>query len=124
MAVTTAPPTTQRAAPPNRRAPVLVRQGRCPMGASCGCCPHATDKTHSRGKQPCPELHPPTDRECRLPYPAEIPPCTERATTTQHAGTLPAACCIECGRITARRWTDNNGRTTAWCGGNLPETTA
>lgn len=128
MAVTTAAPPTaaphRRTAPPDRRAPVLVRQGRCPMGASCGCCINSTENSHGRGKQTCRQPHPAADRKCSLPYPSEIQPCAERTTTPQHAGALPIACCIECGRVTARRWTDGDGRVMAWCAGDLPETTA
>lgn len=93
------------------------------MGSSCGCCTSSTDSTHGRGKQPCRQPHPATDRECRLPYPADIQPCPERTTTPQSAGTLPIACCIECGRVTARRWTSPDSHTMAWCAGDIPETT-
>jgi hypothetical protein len=114
-----------RTAPPDRRAAVLVPRGRCPMGASCGCCPAATESAHSRGSQRCGQSHPGTDRVCSLPCPAEIPPCTERDTLPAAATTLPIACCVECGRVTARRWTDPATSTILpWCAGAVPEAAA
>lgn len=94
------------------------------MGSSCGCCPSSPESSHGRGKQPCRQPHPPADRMCSLPCPTDIPACAERATIPQHAGALPVACCVECGRVTARRWIDPDNRTLAWCAGTLPEPTA
>jgi hypothetical protein len=124
---------SQRLAPPDRRAPVLIRSGRCPMGHSCGCCPGPAGRGHfvaaSLGKQgkhinDCQLRHPAEDRKCQQPYPARIPPCPERATALQDtpAGRRPAdASCVECGLGTARRWVDPDGDSLPWCGGVFPE---
>jgi hypothetical protein len=45
-----------------------------------------------------------------------IHPCPERETLPAKAG--PMACCVECGRVTARRWTDPDGRDIAFCAGS------
>lgn len=53
------------------------------------------------------------------PIPAGLPPCRERYALDQRtpAGMTPCgACCIACGRVTARR--DPDGM--PWCGGNPP----
>lgn len=113
-----------RTAPPDRRAEVPVARGKCPMGSGCGCCTGSTNVSHGRaGKATCRRPHPETDRMCRLPCPADIPPCAERTEQPQNAAGLHAACCVECGRITARRWSDPEGRSLAWCAGTMPEKT-
>ena len=43
----------------------------------------------------------------------------ERATEPQDNGRI--ACCVECGRVTARRWTDPEGRLLPWCAGQQTE---
>ena len=114
----------RRLSPPDRRAPVDIARRMCPQGDSCYCCPAAAFKGHKN----CPKDHPPEDRKCRQPYPARIPPCPERQTLPQEAPTAPAgfrtphmSCCIDCGRITARRWTDPENRVLPWCAGRFPK---
>lgn len=109
----------RRLAPPDRRAPVDITYGHCPQGASCGCCPAAVTKRHRNCNLP----HPPNNRACIQPTPEQIFPCPERKTMPQEPpyglrGHM--ACCVECGRITARRWTDPESRVLPWCAGQLP----
>lgn len=113
----------RRLAPPDRRAPVQVARRGCPQGASCYCCPGAAKRAHRN----CPLDHPVQDRACSQPMPERIPACRERTTLTQTPPTPPIgcrephiSCCVECGRVTARRWTDPEGRELPWCAGLFP----
>ena len=122
----THPDTPQRLAPRDRRTPVFVARDTCPLGESCVCCPKM--QRHGRGAHDCREAHPPQDRECSPPFPAKIPPCPERDALEQkppasgHAQqTAHYSCCVDCGRVTARRWTDPFGRVLPWCAGRFPE---
>lgn len=114
-----------RNAPPDRRAPVEVRRGTCAQGESCFCCLIAASP---RGHRNCHREHPAQDRMCNPPYPSVIPPCKERQTLPQVAPEPPPgfykpnqACCVECGRATARRWTGPNDRPAPWCAGTFPD---
>lgn len=119
----TAPRRTQ---PPDRRKPIPVARGECPAKQLCGCCHGVTGKGHPLRKDKkterlyrvhCPLPHPGEDKPaCLLPIPREIGPCAERDTLPDKVG--PLACCVECGRVTARRWTDPFGRALPWCAGN------
>ena len=124
--------TVRRLSPPDRRAPVLVARGQCPVGESCFCCPNFNPARFSLTRKPppgtCPSPHPPEDRKCVLPYPDKISACPEQATMPQEAP-VPRpgwrrpreTCCVECGRVTARRWTDREGRVLPWCAGLFPD---
>ncbi len=112
---------TRRTHPPDRRAPVPVARGECPAKQLCGCCPDGhplrKDKAGRLKRVYCPLPHPGEDKPaCRPPVPREIPPCPERDTLPAKAG--PIACCVECGRVTSRRWTDPFGRDLPWCAGD------
>lgn len=116
---------TARSCPPDRRTPVPIARGQCPAKQLCGCCHGVTGKGHPLIKdkktgrlkrQHCPLPHPGEDKPaCRPPVQRDIPPCPERDTLPAAAG--PLAACVECGRVTARRWTDPFGRQLAWCAG-------
>ncbi len=114
------PEPERRTAPPDRRAPTAVAEGGCPLGSSCRCCDRST-KHRQDNRHRCPLPHPNSARDCQLPYPKDIAPCQERDTLPQAAPGLHQACCVECGRVTARRWTDPQSRTLAWCAGTMPE---
>ncbi len=119
----------ERVAPPDRRTPVEVAAGKCPVGMSCGCCMGPAGFGHfipgedgKPGKQitNCQMTHPATTRMCRPPVPSAIPPCPERQTLDQAPPGPPrGATCVECGRVTSRRWTDPEGRALPWCGGAI-----
>ncbi len=116
-------PDPRRLAPPDRRSPVPVDLGGCPAGSACGCCPGRKNKGHERGKyERCPLPHPGQDTLCRQPYPAEIAPCPEREDLRQHQPhRANGAACVECGRVTSRRWTDPDGAVLPWCSGVFPD---
>lgn len=104
--------TLARLSPPDRRAPNHVAAGQCPQGRECGCCPADHRRRDRQGRLVgCREPHPPADRDCRLPYPAQIHACPERESLPAVAGS--GACCVECGRVTSRRHTDG----LPWCAG-------
>lgn len=112
----------RRTAPPDRRVATFVSRGACPMAGMCACCP----ARHRREGEGCRRPHPPVDRDCHLPYPPAITACPERDTLTQStpAETVPTgAACVECSRVTSRRWTDPAGRSLPWCAGDLPTPT-
>ncbi len=52
---------------------------------------------------------------CRPPYPAVIAPCPEwfPPTGADHSGGL----CVDCGRVTSRRWRHPDGDLLPWCAG-------
>ena len=63
-----------------------------------------------------------------LPVPENIPACPERDEMPQDAPPAPEGfrtpgwkCCVECGRITARRWTDPERGPLPWCAGRFPD---
>jgi hypothetical protein len=92
------------------------------MAGGCACCP----ARHRRDGDGCSRPHPPVDRDCHLPYPAAITACPERATLQQTgpaSATPTGAACVECSRVTSRRWTDPAGRSLPWCAGELPAPT-
>lgn len=123
----------RRLAPPDRRKPVHIPRSGCPMGASCGCCPGPAGLGHytpgengGSGKQitNCRMPHPGQDRQCKPPYPSNIPACREQQTLPQFQPppAPPAgAACVECGRMTGRRYTDPEDRPLPWCGGLFPD---
>lgn len=112
----------RRLAPPDRRTPRTIYRDTCPVGGSCYCCPLAVEKWHgnARSGRSCDGMHPPQDRVCSPPYPANIPPCPERLTLNQHAPHLRYEVCIDCGRITARRYQHPQYGTVPWCAGQFP----
>ena len=69
---------------------------------------------------PPPGAHPPTMRPPGRGHGLDGPPCPDRRYMPQTTDTPMTAMCIHCGRLTARRDTDN----AAWCGGLLPGETA
>lgn len=130
------PATVRRLMPRDRRAPVDITRGSCPAADGCLCCPNATQRWHRNSNRTCDQRHPPDDRKCSPPYPANISACPERPERaapgqeglTQDPPPAPDgfrpphySCCVECGRITARRWTDTNGRRLPWCAGTFPD---
>lgn len=117
----------RRVAPPDRRSPRPVTAGSCPMGDSCYCCPLGGERWHSRSnsQRTCERRHPGEDRMCSPGYPKHVNRCPENEASNPSevpAGprtTRPYACCIECGRITAHRWTDpQDGKLLPWCAGD------
>jgi hypothetical protein len=122
----------RRLAPPDRRAPITVTRDMCTLGLACNCCPLTTQKWHGnpRYKQDCTLMHPPADRLCSPPRPKAIAPCPEREALVQDpprptAGHRPLlfSACVDCGRITARRWTHPDGQILPWCAGLFPKPT-
>ncbi len=119
----------RRFRPADRRSPTKVGRNGCPLWSGCYCCPQAVEKWHGHpaSKRSCDREHPPDDRMCSLPYPQNIPPCPERVTLPgppdPPAGHRPLRwqVCVDCGRITSRRWTDpQTGQPLAWCAGTFP----
>lgn len=117
----------RRLRPRDRRSPVKVGVRACPMGPGCVCCPGFLIGKGSQRHANCKRDHPAEDRLCSPPWPANIPPCPERDALPQDP--MPATdgftpplwkCCIECGRVTTRRWTDDDGDDLPWCGGRRP----
>jgi hypothetical protein len=121
--------TVRRLAPPDRRSPVKVGVRACPLGRGCYCCPAYTSRFRGMENAKCELDHPATDRLCIPPYPERIPACPERQGWPQDPQSdvdgwrAPRhECCVECGRITARRWTrPADGAVLPWCAGVLPE---
>jgi hypothetical protein len=120
----------RRLAPTDRRSPRLVAVGQCPGKENCYCCVAAAVRGHGKRDGQCPHLHPGQDRKCSPPYPSNVWPCPERKTLPQDPPTPPPGfrppryeMCIDCGRITTRRWTDPDGRELAWCAGTFPPPT-
>jgi hypothetical protein len=121
--------TVRRLAPPDRRSPIKVGVRACALGPGCVCCPgYLIGKGYKRHAN-CRLDHPAEDRLCSPPYPENISACPERERTEFPQAPLPAAegftppglaCCVECGRVTGRRWTDPDGRLLPWCAGKLP----
>jgi hypothetical protein len=119
----------RRQRPPDRRAPIKVAQRTCPLGRGCVCCPAYTSKFRGQANEKCQLDHPAADRLCIPPIAERISACRERAFWSQDP--LPAVpgwrpphreCCVECGRITARRWTrPEDGFVMPWCAGEQVE---
>lgn len=117
-----------RLSPPDRRTPIDIARGKCPAGGGCACCPNNFVKKRRHDSDSCALQHPEQDKRCSPPWPERIPACAERKTLPQDGPIAPAgfwtpisACCIECGRVTARRWTDPEGRVLPWCAGQMPD---
>jgi hypothetical protein len=125
----TTPQTVRRFAPPDRRTPIKVGVRACPLGRGCYCCPVYTSKFRGALNEKCDRDHPAADRLCSPPYPDRPPACPERQTLPQNPHPAvggwrppPIECCIECGRVTGRRWTrPTDGAVLAWCAGLLPQ---
>lgn len=119
----------RRLRPPDRRAPIKVAARSCTLGRGCLCCPAYTSKYRGQGNDKCQLDHPAEPRVCIPPVPERISPCKERDYWSQDP--LPAVtgwtpphheCCVECGRVTARRWTrPEDGVLLAWCAGQQVE---
>lgn len=116
----------RRLAPPDRRAPIKVLKRACALGRGCACCPKFSLRKGVNDK--CHLDHPAIDRLCSPPWPANLAPCPEWTAWPQDP--LPAVdgwrpppieLCVECGRITGRRWTHPDGLVLPWCAGDLPE---
>ncbi len=108
----------RRLAPTDRRSPRTIEVGRCPGKESCYCCLAAGVRGHGKRDGQCPHPHPNEERKCNPPYPSNVWPCPERKTLSQEP--RPGGrweVCVDCGRVTGRRWTDPHGRVMAWCGG-------
>lgn len=129
-------PAAPREHPPDRRSPVWVDAGRCPMGRECGCCMGPKGFGHFDPDKPpgkrqikdCRLPHPVSSRDCRLPYPSVVEACPERRTVPQHRGSGPPAgrCCTACGRVTERIYVGDalpwaKGVPLPWCGGQFPD---
>jgi hypothetical protein len=114
----------RRLAPTDRRTPVEVRVRACPLDRGCVCCPGFLVGKGYKRHDNCNLDHPASDRRCSPPYPRNLPPCPERDTLSQDppSGYRPPhhEVCVDCGRVTARRWTDPEGRELAWCAGSFP----
>jgi hypothetical protein len=119
------PVLVRRSAPTDRRTPYRIERGMCPARETCYCCPSAGEKGHGRTSGACKERHPAQARECSPPFPTVIPPCPERKVLPQDPPPGPRpphySCCIDCGRITARRWTRPDGTVSPWCNGEFPD---
>jgi hypothetical protein len=117
----------RREAPTDRRTPITIARGTCPVGQSCYCCPEARTPGHGKTQRGCPQQHPVSDRVCSPPIPKSLPPCPERGPLPIDPPAPPEGMrplhfemCSDCGRVTARRWTDPAGRVLAWCAGDFP----
>lgn len=119
-----------RLSPTDRRSPRNINRGGCPIGQGCYCCPLAGERWHSnlRSNRTCDRIHPPDETVCSPPYPPKIPECPERATLPAEPPAPPPghrplrfAVCVDCGRITARRWSAPSGVVVAWCAGTFPD---
>jgi hypothetical protein len=117
----------RRLRPTDRRSPRGIPPGQCPGGERCYCCPKSTVRGHGRRDGDCPLRHPEVERLCSPPYPSNVWPCPERRALPQdppHAltgrDTPRYEVCVECGRITTRRWTNPDGVELAWCAGTMP----
>jgi hypothetical protein len=118
----------RRTAPPDRRAPRQIARGGCPIG-NCFCCP--SWKSRGSSHDECSKPHPPRDKTCSPPYPKNIPECPERKgeqflpyPPPPGFRNPPTPCCIECGRITHREWTNPQGQVLPWCGGEMTKPNA
>lgn len=121
--------TVRRLRPPDRRSPVKVAVRACTLGRGCVCCPGLLIGKGRQKHENCNLDHPAASRLCSPPYPERVRACPERDDPAFPQDPLPAtdnftpptwACCVECGRITARRWTDPAGDLLPWCAGKLP----